>query len=624
MGTLITTGIEFLSALDNLRDYSALVVDTETTGLTPFRRESPDRLCSIQIGPAFKHTTEHDYYFPFRHEEGENLSLAFLQPLRDLLRGKTLMGHNLGFDIRFLTRDGFELPPTILDSLTASHMSNELAESHALKKISAVLFGDEAVGDEAALAAELRRRRFGKGDISKLPASLVAPYGLADIALTRRLHADRLVELERWRLLDLYYERCEFLRELIRMELRGILLDQGEVAKQRELIGPLIAQYGERLREMSGGINLNSPQQVAKWLNVPNTARPFLEELLAREPREDIQLLLDYRQLLKAETGFFTPYSEMADDTSRLHTSYRIAGTWTWRLSSSEPNLQQCSRDQDDRLYSVRSCFRASPGHFLVEMDYSTIEPRLAAHYSQDENMLGAFLKGHDYHSTIARTMYHKQEITKDERTSAKALGLGILYGLGANKAARKLGLRHRKDSSGHWCDHHTLVWAFSPEGALTQYPCSVVDPEFCTAAGRGYIAQYHEAVPELQPSMWKVRNKAAEIGYIRVPLTGAVQRFGPTRSPYKSYNALIQCSASEILRRALTKVGKMCTSESDPKLLLTVHDSLLLEVPYSDQAMDQVRAIKHIMETCTPISVPTPVDLKIGETWGNLGGIQL
>jgi len=628
VGTLVTNSRDFGPALEKLKSCGdTLVLDTETTGLMPF---NGDKLCAIQIGPAFELGTDKDTYFSFRHAEGENLPLELLQPLRELLRGKTLMGHNIGFDLKFLWRDGFELPPKVIDTIVAAHSCNELEESFALKTLCKGLFGAHEVAEDTELQAELRRRRFGKGDISKLPAALVAPYGLADIRLTKRLYMNRLAELRRWRLEELYYERCRFLLQLLRSEINGLYLDKAEVGRQQAKIGPLIAQYRstiERLAREKGvdNINVNSPAQLCKWLGLASTNKVLLDEILAKEPREDIQTLLDYRAIFKANSTYFEPLLQLADADGRIHTNYKLHGTVTWRLSSSEPNLQNCSREQSGRLYSVRSCLAAPGDTFLLEGDYASVEPRLTAHYSKDPGMLEAFRHGYDFHMNTAKYLFNKPNIAKDERQTAKTFGLAVIYGLGATRAAKQLGLRHRKNPDGSWEEHADLAWGFSAEGVLQQYPCSVLSAEFCTCAGKAFRGRYYGAIPELEPTMKAVRFKARENGYIRNPVTGAVQRFDERlRNPHKAFNALIQNTAAEVLRRSFTKLGEMFTRPEDPKIVLTVHDSIAFEIQENERAWEYARIIKEVMENTTKVDVPLEVELKVGKNLANMGVINV
>lgn len=623
---LISTSSRFLSAMEILKGFDTYAVDVESQGLHMYAKTNPARLCGIAIGPGFATDTSKDFYFSFRHEEGENLPLELLQPLRELLAGKAILNWNTGFDLKILHCDGFTLPPRAYDGMLASHLANELEPSYALKKISPVILGEGNVADSIELDAELKRRKLGKGDICKLPASLVYKYALADIDLARRMHADRMVELERWKLSDLYRDVCRYMLALVKMEMRGILLDQPEVHRQMGLIGPKMETIAQELRDTIGDINLNSPAQLTKALGLPKTERAFLEEVLFRDQRRDVKLLLDYRELKKAETGFFVPYLESVGADSRLRTHFLLHGSRTGRLSSRDVNLQQLSKDKSSRPFSIRSCFVAPPGSFLAECDLSQIEPRLAAHFSNDPTMLDAFRSGVDFYSAAARSMYRQDTINKEQRDSAKTLNLMILYGGGGLKASMRLGLRHEKLLDGSFAPHFEDAWRFNREtDTLEQVSCSVVHPEFCALQGKAYINKYYSGLPELQPSIKRVRQLAERNRYIRNPISGRVRRFiGKGNEPHKAYNSLLQGCASEILRIAIVQLDDMFTRGDDPLLLSQVHDAITAEIQHGPRAAEYVKIIKETMENAVKLAVPVIADAKIGPNLANMGTVHV
>jgi DNA polymerase-1 len=627
---LVDTPEKAAAALQQLNTVGgAFVLDTETSGLVPYRKVNPSRLCGISIGSA-----EHgdcDQYWAFRHVEGSNLGLEWIQPLREVLRGRTVLFHNAAFDLHMLMADGFEMPPKILDSIITSHTADENEANYKLKELAVKYFGANAAKEEAELKAELKRRKAGKEAIHLLPAELVAPYALDDIKLTRKLQDNRMRECIRWGLGDIVHERYEFARELIKMERRGLLLDVAEVHRQLAALGPKIAEYRERLWQLQREagfekpVNLNSPAQLRAWLKLPKTSKDYLQEILQSGYREDLQTLLDYRALFKAESTYFRPFLELADEHDRLHTSFKVHGTCTWRLSSSNPNLQNSSRDQKDRLYSVRKCFTAAEGCFLVELDYATIEPRLAAHHSGDPVMIEQFVQKRDFHTAVARSLFKKEDIDKDERTIGKTFGLSVIYGLGAFRAAKKHGFRHAKNADGTWCACHESVWAMTAEG-ISQVACDSVSTEFCTFAGFRYRRNFFDGFARLDPWMQAVRYRAKLNKYVRLPLFGSVQRFtGRRKDTHKSPNAVIQSSAAFMLMRALTKISKLFGDDLDaPRLICTVHDSIVAEVKFGPNALEQIRVMKQIMETTTKLLVPVIAEAKIGLNLGNMGDIHV
>lgn len=627
----------FTRAMAHLRSLPAdepICTDVESDGLDPWKRTNPNRIVGIAM--CGLRTPDTGYYFAFRHGEGQNLPIELLQPLREFYASREHIFHNASFDTVMLWHDGFPIPRKFQDTLIAAHLANENERDDnpksgfALKTLGVKYLGASADDELKELHEHLKARKLrGKGQMWKLPAELVAPYAVKDVLLTRDLYHNRCAELERWRLMPLFAEVNRFLAATIRMSMRGLLIDREEIERQRAAIGPRLAACYARIRELAGfDINPNSSKQLQQWLGLKSTSRKALELILASTPREDIMQLLTYRQLKKADSAFFIPLLERADKNDRVHTNYKVAGTVTGRLSSSEPNLQQWSNDERElRAYSVRRCATAPKpadgGYwdtFLLELDYSTIEPRIAAHYSRDQVMRDAFIQKHDYHTAIAREMYKKQDINKTERTRAKNLGLGILYGMGSYKAAVTLGLRHEKLANGKYEYHHEPVWTMKDDN-LVQVDCSEVSEEFCTCAGKGFVQKYYASVPELEPFIRMLRNKAQTYGYIRNPISGRVRRYvGRNSLPHKAFNSLIQGTAADILRRALVRLDEMFENDPDaPRMTLTVHDSLLFEVKVGPKAAEYVALIKDVMENTTKLDVPVVVDAKIGTSWGSM-----
>lgn len=617
---LVTDSSSFQHTYDVLWQYrsTGFLVDCESNGLNMWAKENPARMCGIALAPLA--APGNAAYLSFRHAEGPNLPIELLAPLRELLAGTRWLGHHLSFDCKLLWCDGFELPAHLLDSMIAAHCANENEESFSLANLSKAHFGAAETKD--VLAEELKKRKLKKKDIWKLPASIAGPYAIGDIQLAYQLHENRLQECRRWRVEAAYHELCVFQLALLRMEIRGILLDMSEIERQRASIEPRLATLSSELVEMSGGINIRSPQQLTKWLGLPKTARPFLEAVLEREPRRDIKALLDYRSLFKADSTYFLPFLERADGNDRLHTNFRVTGTVTGRLSSAEPNLQNVSRDQSNRSYSLKRCFKAPEGKFLLEADYSTIEPRLGAYFSRDTNMVDIFTKGSDYYRPVAQAMFRTKHVTDEQRTDAKRVALGVAYGMGAWKTAVNLGLRHERLESGEYDYCHEQVWAMSPEGELREYDCSQVDAQYCAHAGRGYIKLYYDAVPTLQPFVKSVVATAKRNGYLRYPLSGRVRRLehgARGDNAHKFFNYLLQGSAADIMRRAVVAIDQAIPA-SEGALLLSVHDSIIAEVVHGPHAGEVVSEMARLMEATT-ITHPVPLiaEAKIGPSWGNM-----
>lgn len=627
MTRVITDTQEALEYLQAFPATGDILLDTETSGLDMFARENPARMVGLALG-LFSDPS-YDCYIALRHGEGENVAdlEAVLQPLRHLVKTRTLVNHNVAFDLRILHCDGFELPPAVVDSMIAANLCFEEETSFALKSLGAKYLGDNADAPEKVLHAELKARGLkGKGDMWKLPASLVAPYAIRDIELVRQLMAMYTPMLARWRLTDLFKERNEYRLILTEMELRGLPLDREEIQRQRARINPRLAELRTEINTLAGKeVNPNSTAHMREWLGIKDTKSETLKLMVERDQDIRALRLLEYRSLSKAENAFFRPLLEKCGVDGRIRSNFNCARTKTLRLSSSDPNAQQLSRNQVGRAYSVRDCFVAPEGYFLVDADLSSIEPRVAAHFSQDAGMIQAFKDGLDVHRRAAQQIYRKKDISSDERTSAKALSLGTLYSLGAHKASKKLGLRHDKDAAGNWVFHHTLVWTIDDADELVQVPCSYVDAEFCTCSGKEYVSKFLESWPTLKPCINAITRQAEMFGYVRIPLTGAVRRFPDRRYAFRAFNSVVQMTAGEILRRAIMRMAKAFRSMPDaPQLLSCVHDSAVVAVKFGPYAWEQVKFIKECMETTSAIDVPTPSDVKIGMAFGNMGQVQI
>lgn len=628
---LIDTEEKAKAAYEKLLDNTgAFTVDTETTGLWPYRANNPSRICGLAIGWA--DTDEHDQYWSFRHAEGQNLPIEWLHKILLLLKGREIRGHNIRFDIHMMLVEqaGYHIPENLRCSQIAAHTANENFHKYGLKELSAVLRGEDAVKASTELMAALKKRKAGKEEIWKLPAAIVTPYAIDDLRLHRWLLKWAETEAARWNLLDWLMVRYQYQCSLIRVEARGMPISVEETKKQIEEIQPKIADYKERLwkLQLAAGykqpLNLNSHVQLKEWLKLKSTKKEVLKELIEASknggsPREDLQTLLDYRFISKAEGTYFRPFLELMDSTGRLHTGFKVTGTVTYRLSSVEPNLQNCSP-------FVKKCFVAPKGYKYVELDLSAIEPRLAAHYTRDPDLIDTFWQGQDFHTTTARKMYKIQgEIEKESkaRKDAKVLGLGAIYNLGSYKMARSLGLRHNKLANGQWERHEELVWALNiTTGELIQKACSDQDPEFCTCQGKQARKDFFYAIPTLEPTIKAVQATAKRNKYLRIPLFGTVQRFDKKRARngwVKSFNALIQHTAAVMLMRIILAVDKLLGDDQDCQLVGTIHDSIILLVRDDERFNERVSEVKATMESQTKLLVPVVADVKVGYSLGTL-----
>lgn len=634
---LVDTPEAFAHALSQLRALpkdEPICNDVETDGVQMWRREAPSRivgiaLCGLDSGDA--------YYFTFRHGEGPNLPIELMGELRDFLRGREQVFFNGMFDMTMLWFEGFELPTRIQEAQIAAHLANENEQDdntgYALKKLARKYLGDTSADAEVELYEHLKERKLGRGKTAKgnmwrLPAALVARYACDDVLLTRELLKNRLAECKRWRVDGLYSEVCAYLLTLTKMHLRGVRLDVEELLRQQQQVGPRMAEALQRIVELSGNpnINVNSSKQLQTWLGVTSTAKQKLLDMLAVTPREDINKLLIYRQLSKANSAFFEPLLTARDSQDNIHPRFNVCRTVSGRLSSSDPNCQQMTRDNGS--YSIRGCFVPRENCFFAEFDFNAQEPRICAALSGDPTMQNAFLKGQDFHLTVARQMYNRDDLTKKskERDTAKTFGLSVLYGSGSYKAAVKLGLRHEKHADGSYEPHYENCWTMKDD-RLQEVFCHEISPEYCSCQGKAWIQKFYDALPELQPYVKAAKAKAEQNKYLRLAVSGRVRRFvGPRGHTHKALNVLIQGTAAEITRRAIQAIdAEWPDPQGDqPHMLLTVHDSIVFEIPFGPNAHRYLQRIKTLMEKTTVLSVPQVAECKVGMNWSNMGEVHL
>ena len=385
------------------------------------------------------------------------------------------------------------------------------------------------------------------------------------------------------------------------VEAAGILVDAAELRRQSADLGSRMLAAQQRAHEIAGRtFSLDSPKQLCQLLfdelklpvmvktpsGAPSTNEEALEAIA--DQHELPRLILDYRGLAKLRNTYTDKLPEMINpDTGRVHTSYHQAGAATGRLSSNEPNLQNIPiRTEDGRR--VRTAFIAPPGRRLVACDYSQIELRIMAHLSEDPNLIRAFESGADVHRATAAEVFGAApgDVTREQRSAAKAINFGLMYGMSAFGLARQLGI------------------------------------------GRGdaqdYIALYFSRYPGVRDYMERARQQAREQGWVetvfgrRLHLAEIHSRNQASRAGAEraAINAPMQGTAADIIKRAMISVDAwLADHASRATMLLQVHDELVFEC---DEAFvpDLTAAVRARMEAAATLRVPLVVDTGTGANW--------
>ena len=593
--TVLTTE-NFESWLQRLKDSSLMAIDTETTGLDYMTAELVGLSVAVEAG--------HAAYIPFDHDYlGAPQQLTkqqVLEALRPILESPTIhkVGQNLKFDISVLAQHGIKLKGVAFDTMLESYVLDSVATRHDMDSL-AEYYLQHSTTSFTDIA--------GKGStqltFNQIALEQAGPYAAEDADITLSLHQVIWPRVCAEPSLRRVFDEIELplIDVLSRIERNGALVDDTLLFQQSQELAERLRELEDQAWDLAGQqFNLASPKQLSEILfeklqipvlkktakGAPSTKEEVLQELALDYPLPKV--LLEHRGLAKLKSTYTDKLPTMINPvTNRIHTSYHQAGTATGRLSSSDPNLQNIPvRTPEGRR--VRQAFIAPPEHCLVAADYSQIELRIMAHLSQDKSLLNAFSKGQDIHSATAAEVFGVvlDEVSSDQRRSAKAINFGLIYGMSAFGLARQLNIPRNQAAD--------------------------------------YIERYFERYPGVQQYMNNTRHSAAEKGYVEtyfgrrlylpeINSNNAVRRQAAERT---AINAPMQGTAADIIKLAMISVDNwLQENQLVSRMIMQVHDELVLEVP--QQELQQVIAgISQCMESAANLSVPLVVDAGIGDNW--------
>lgn len=400
---------------------------------------------------------------------------------------------------------------------------------------------------------------------------------------------------------------------LEKMEKAGIKLNIGFLKKLSKKLDARLQELEKKIYRLAGiQFNINSSQQLSEILfkklkiltdglkktpgGVISTAASELQKLkgkhnLACRQAGIIDLILEYRELMKLKTTYVDALPKLVDDKNRVHTTYHQLGTTTGRLSSSDPNLQNIPV-RTEQGGEIRKAFIAEKGYNLLSADYSQIELRVAACLAQDKKMIQAFKEGKDIHKITAAEVNNISlaEVTPEMRYQAKALNFGVLYGMSANGFAQAAGISYERARD--FIDEYMVDFA-----GISKYVEETKDK----AREKGYVETVlgrRRYLPQIDSSDFSVRQ--------------AVERM--------AINMPIQGTAADIMKIAMVELDKELPKEA--RTLLQVHDELVLEVK-KDKIKQTAEVVKDVMENVFKFCVPLKVDIKVGENWGELKELE-
>ncbi len=600
---IVDTDEKLAACVHALNQAKRIAFDTETT--------STDAMQARLVGISLAVIPDEGYYIPIGHQEGAQLPLkSVLDALKDPLTNMDIpkIAHNAKYDYILLKRSGITVAPVSFDTMIAEWLINPDSRNLGLKNMAWVRLGYEMTHIDALIG-----RGRSQTTMDAIPIDKAASYAAADAVITLRLYEVLNPELDTYHARSLLEDvEMPLVPILAQMEMNGIALDRAYLENFGEELQTRLTEIEHDIHRLAGEtFNLNSTQQLSDVLfnqlklEPPDGSRKTSSGFLStaagvlegmRGQHEIVHLVLEYREIAKLKSTYVDSLPlQINPQTQRVHTSFNQTGTVTGRIASSDPNLQNIpTRTELGRR--VRYGFVAAPGTKLLAVDYSQIELRIVAHIAQDEAMLNAFREGQDIHSATAAAIFDVpiNEITKDQRRHAKAINFGLIYGM-------------------------------SPFGLTRSTDLTLAEAE-------NFVKAYFARFPGVKKYLDGIRKLAAEQGYVETLL--GRRRYFPNlksgtnynlrqREEREAINAPIQGSAADIMKLAMLHLpAALDKAQSAAKILLQVHDELILEAP-EGELIQTAELVKDTMENAFKLDIPMTTDARIGASWGELEPVE-
>ncbi|EEY91974.1 DNA-directed DNA polymerase [Acinetobacter junii SH205] len=578
--------------LQRMQQADHFAIDTETTNL--------DYRVAELVGFSIAFDANEAYYVPLAHDyEGapEQLSreqvLAQIKPILENEQVKKI-GHHLKYDAHIFANHGIIIQGWYFDTMLASYVLNAAATRHGMDDVARVYLSHLTTTFEQIAGKGAKQKTF-----NQIELEVAAHYAAEDAHVTYRLYEVLSSKLKSHPELVNILHNIEMpvARVLTGMEEDGIKLDHKFLDQLSVEFSDTMQTLENQATELAGEtFNIASPKQVGEVLfdklgikggkKTATGQYSTSESILEKIEHPLAEVILEHRGLAKLKNTYTDRLVEQSHDaTHRVHTSYHQALTATGRLSSTDPNLQNIPiRTPIGR--QIRKAFIAPEGRVLLAADYSQIELRLMAHFSQDDALVHAFQQGQDVHRRTAAEVLGIaiEDVTNDQRRQAKAVNFGLLYGMSEFGLTRQLG--------------------------------------FTREESRSYIARYFQRYPGVLDYMERTRQIAREQGFVETilgrrlytPDILATNKMIKQAAERAAINAPLQGSAADIIKLAMIAVDKILPKDQ-AKLLLQVHDELVFEadVAIADELSKQ---IADVMQSVLEISVPFVVEVGQGLNW--------
>lgn len=586
--------LDELMGLINQASYVSF--DTETTSL--------DYMLAELVGISIALKPNEAFYIPINHNyEGAEKQLEqgfVLEALKPFLESDEIpkIGHNLKYDRHILQNAGIDLKGKLLDTMLFSYVNNSTITRHNLDAVSKRYLNINPTSYEDVAGKGAKQIPF-----SEVSIDVASDYASedADISLKLYEHIEPMVQKEA-KLAKLYSEiEGPLIYTLGDIERNGVLIDSEKLNQQSKELEAKILKLERKVQKNAGeDFNLGSPKQLQEILyeklglpvikktpkGQPSTSEAVLQELSMDFPI--VHDILSYRAISKLKSTYTDKLPKMINsNTGRVHTSYHQAVTATGRLSSSDPNLQNIPiRSEEGRR--IREAFIAPEGYKILAADYSQIELRIMAHLSKDQGLMDAFAKGQDIHQATAAEIFsiNIDDVTPNQRRSAKAINFGLIYGMSAFGLSKQL--------------------------------------QITRAEAQNYIEQYFERYPGVKNYMDETKLSAKKNGFVETVLGRRLYLADIESSNYQrrqyaersAINAPMQGTAADLIKMAMTDLHSKIRNESlDAKIIMQVHDELVIEV--NENQLDELSDLTvNIMADIFKLDVDLKVDADTGNNW--------
>ena len=571
-------------------------IDTETDSL--------DTVTANIVGISLSTEEETGCYIPINHKYDGCPEQIDIKVIIEIL-GKSIeknqhkaVGQNLKFDLPILSRHGIHLEKFYADTMLMSYVLNSTATRHGMDKLAEFYLNYTTVKYKDVTGTASKQINF-----SAVSIDIASNYAAEDADITLRLF-NRLNDLLKDKptqeklLTEIEYP---LVHALSRIEMNGAKVDKNKLAAHSKELSNKIDDLSEQAFKIAGEeFNLDSPKQLLVILyeklklpilkKTPKGQPSTNEETLQRlaEEYEIPKIILQYRTLAKLKSTYTDSLIRIENPvTKRIHTSYQQAVTSTGRLSSTEPNLQNIPiKTAEGRR--IREAFVPEKGNVLISADYSQIELRIMAHLSKDENLTYAFNNNLDVHSATAAEVFgvNLNDVSQDQRRSAKAINFGLMYGMSAFGLTRQLDIPRAEAQKylDTYFERYTGVKRYMEETKAQAKEDMFVE----TIMGRRLYLNEINAANGL-------RRQAAERAAINAPLQG---------------------SAADIIKKAMIDINTFLYKEMpEVKMIMQVHDELIFEAP-KKSSKEVLQIMKKMMEDAVKLDIPLIAEAAIGDNW--------